>query len=248
MKYLLIPTLSFISTLAFANKEESIQNIIIYDDFTTWLDNGKVLFDWEKIVKSIPQKPVTIEKIKNDFLGNEVAANRDYMNQWVRLKSTVKNVKFDKDGKMYADLTANYTNFKAYISNSEYAASLQPNQKVDMYCFNATAYSANQCIDYPSLIWEKVSLQGNLSAIKSNKGISLISQILSKSAPDNVFNESCSTNIYSSRCINTVLSYVEGIDKLAEKELKKSCGKSKESEHCKNLKASLKDLEQIIKK
>jgi hypothetical protein len=39
---------------------------------------------------------------------------------------------------MYADLTENYVNFKAYISDSEFAASLQPNQKVDMYCFNAT--------------------------------------------------------------------------------------------------------------
>ena len=143
MKYLLIPTLLLItSSLAFANKEESIKNIIIYDDFTTWIDSGDALFDWEKIVKSSPKKAVTTNKIKNDFAGNEVAANRDYANQWVRLKGTVKNVKLDKDGKMYADLTENYVNFKAYISDSEFAASLQPNQKVDMYCFNATASSA----------------------------------------------------------------------------------------------------------
>ena len=33
-----------------------------------------------------------------------------------------------------------------------------------------------------------------------------------------------------------------------EKELKKSCGKSKESETCKNYKESMKDLEQFINK
>lgn len=49
--------------------------------------------------KTTPKKPVTINKIKSDFSGNEVAANRDYANQWVRLKGTVKNVKLDKDGK-----------------------------------------------------------------------------------------------------------------------------------------------------
>ncbi|MFH4307545.1 hypothetical protein WAJ73_22240, partial [Acinetobacter baumannii] len=90
----------------------------------------------EKIVKSSPKKAVTTNKIKNDFAGNEVAANRDYANQWVRLKGTVKNVKLDSNGKMYADLTENYVNYKAYISDSEFAASLKPNQKVDMYCFN----------------------------------------------------------------------------------------------------------------
>lgn len=30
---------------------------------------------------------------------------------------------------MYADLTENYVSFKTYISDSEFAASLQPNQK-----------------------------------------------------------------------------------------------------------------------
>ena len=241
MKYLLIPTLLLItSSLAFANKEESIKNIIIYDDFTTWIDSGDALFDWEKIVKSSPKKAVTTNKIKNDFAGNEVAANRDYANQWVRLKGTVKNVKLDKDGKMYADLTENYVNFKAYISDSEFAASLQPNQKVDMYCFNATASSATQCINYQSSIWEKAS-EANLSEIRANKGISSFSSILSKAITDNTFNESCSKNIYSSICKNAVM-------KDFEKELKKSCGKSKESETCKNYKESMKDLEQFINK
>jgi hypothetical protein len=83
-------------------------------------------------------------------------------------KGTVKNVKLDKDGKMYADLTENYVNFKAYISDSEFAASLQPNQKVDMYCFNATANSATQCINYQSSIWEKAS-EANLSEIEQIK-------------------------------------------------------------------------------
>ncbi|MFH4155580.1 hypothetical protein WAJ10_21795, partial [Acinetobacter baumannii] len=87
--------------------EEAIKNIMIYDDFTTWIDSGEALFDWEKIVKSSPKKAVTTNKIKNDFAGNEVAANRDYANQWVRLKGTVKNVKLDSNGKMYADLTEN---------------------------------------------------------------------------------------------------------------------------------------------
>ena len=171
MKYLLISTILLTtSSLAFASKEESIKYILIYDDFTTWLDNGKALFDWSEIVKTTPKKPVTINKIKSDFSGNEVAANRDYANQWVRLKGTVKNVKLDKDGKMYADLTENYVNFKAYISDSEFAASLQPNQKVDMYCFNATASSATQCINYQSSIWEKAS-EANLSEIRANKGM-----------------------------------------------------------------------------
>lgn len=248
MKYLLIPTLLLItSSLAFANKEESIKNIIIYDDFTTWIDSGDALFDWEKIVKRSPKKAVTTNKIENDFSGNEVAANRDYTNQWVRLKGTVKNVKLDKDGKMYADLTENYLNFKAYISNSEFAASLQPNQKVDMYCFNATAYSATQCIDYPSSIWEK-ALEVNLSEIKANKGVSSFSLIVSQAVPDNVFNESCSKNIYSSICHNAVSNYMKDFGKLLEKEFKKSCGKSKESENCKNFKEKIKDLEQIINK
>ena len=241
MKYLLIPTLLLTtSSLTFANKEESIKNIFIYDDFTTWIDGGETLFDWGKIVKSSPKKAVSINKIKNDFSGNEVAANRDYANQWIRLKGTVQNVKLDRDGKMYADLTENYVNFKAYISDSEFAASLRPNQKVDMYCFNTTAHSATQCINYPSSIWEKAS-EVNLSEIRANKGISSFSLILSKAVPDNIFNESCSTNIYSSICKNAVM-------KDFEKEFKKSCGKSKESETCKNYKESMKDLEQFINK
>lgn len=41
MKYLLISTILLTtSSLAFASKEESIKYILIYDDFTTWLDNG----------------------------------------------------------------------------------------------------------------------------------------------------------------------------------------------------------------
>lgn len=248
MKYLLIPTLLLItSSLAFANKEESIKNIIIYDDFTTWIDSGDALFDWEKIVKSSPKKAVTTNKIKNDFAGNEVAANRDYANQWVRLKGTVKNVKLDKDGKMYADLTENYVNFKAYISDSEFAASLQPNQKIDMYCFNATASSATQCINYQSSIWEKAS-EANLSEIRANKGISSFSSILSKAITDNTFNESCSKNIYSSICKNTVMSSENDFEKVIEKEFKKSCGKSKESETCKDFKESIMDLEKFITK
>ncbi|MFV5458862.1 hypothetical protein VXR09_18055 [Acinetobacter baumannii] len=120
MKYLLIPTLLLTtSSFTFANKEEAIKNIMIYDDFTTWIDSGEALFDWEKIVKSSPKKAVTTNKIKNDFAGNEVAANRDYANQWVRLKGTVKNVKLDSNGKMYADLTENSlytTNFTEPLS------------------------------------------------------------------------------------------------------------------------------------
>jgi hypothetical protein len=42
MKYLLIPTLLLTtSSLAFASKEDSIKNILIYDDFTTWIDSGE---------------------------------------------------------------------------------------------------------------------------------------------------------------------------------------------------------------
>ncbi|HAV4466926.1 TPA: hypothetical protein JIR14_18480 [Acinetobacter baumannii] len=248
MRYLLISTILLTtSSLAFASKEDSIKDIFIYDDFSTWLGNGNALFDWSKIVKTTPKKPVTINKIKSDFSGNEVAANRDYANQWVRLTGTVKNVKLDKDGKMYADLTQNYVNFKAYISNSEFAASLQPNQKVDMYCFNTTANSATQCIDYPSSIWEKAS-EVNLSEIRENKGISSFSSILSKAVPDNIFNESCSKNIYSLTCKNAVMNSMTDFEKIIEKELKKSCGKSKESEACKNYKESIKDLKDFINK
>ncbi|MFX6994404.1 hypothetical protein ABTH99_15915 [Acinetobacter baumannii] len=178
---------------------------MIYDDFTTWIDSGEALFDWEKIVKSSPKKAVTTNKIKNDFAGNEVAANRDYANQWVRLKGTVKNVKLDSNGKMYADLTENYVNYKAYISDSEFAASLKPNQKVDMYCFNTTANSATQCINYLGSIWAKAS-EVNLAEIRTNKGMSSFSSILSKAVPDNIFNESCSKNIYSSICKNAVMN------------------------------------------
>jgi len=248
MKHLLISTILLTtSSLAFASKEDSIKDIFIYDDFSTWLDSGKALFDWSKIVKTTPKKPVTINKIKSDFSGNEVAANRDYANQWVRLTGTVKNVKLDKDGKMYADLTQDYVNFKAYISNSEFAASLQPNQKVDMYCFHITANSAIQCINYPSSIWEKAS-EVNLSEIRANKGISSFSSILSKAVPDNIFNEYCSKNIYSPTCKNAVMNSMKDFEKIIEKELKKSCGKSKESETCKNYKESIKDLEDFINK
>jgi hypothetical protein len=49
MKYLLISTILLTtSSLAFANKEDSIKEIFIYDDFSTWLDNGKALFDWNR--------------------------------------------------------------------------------------------------------------------------------------------------------------------------------------------------------
>ncbi|MBD0445155.1 hypothetical protein RFH95_04570 [Acinetobacter nosocomialis] len=248
MKYLLISTILLTtSSLAFATKEDSIKDIFIYDDFSTWLDDGKTLFDWSKIVKTTPKKPLTINKIKSDFSGNEVAAYRDYANQWIRLNGTVKNVRLDKDGKMYADLTENYANFKAYISNAEFAASLQPNQKVDMYCFNITANSATQCINYPSSIWERVS-KANLSEIRENKGISSFSSILSKTIPDNIFNEYCSKNIYSSTCKNAVMNSMKDFEKTIEKELKKNCGKSKESEACKNQKESIKDLEKFINK
>ena len=50
--------------------------------------------------------------------------------------------------------------------------------------------------------------------------------------------------------IRTILFFNNKIDfeKIIEKELKKSCGKSKESEACKNYKESIKDLEDFINK
>ena len=246
MKYLLIPTLSLItSSLAFANKEESIKNIIIYDDFTTWIDSGDALFEWEKIVKSSPKKAVTTNKIKNDFAGNEVSANRDYANQWVRLKGTVKNVKLDKDGKMYADLTENYVSFKTYISDSEFAASLQPNQKVDMYCFNTTANSATQCIDYTQSAWAKFSKKSLLDVdnVDINKEISLISLLIADNISDEDFLQYCSSNIKSTNCKNLVLNLSNDLEKTLEKTFKKHCGKSKESESCKVFKGKVKNLE-----
>lgn len=80
------------------------------------------------------------------------------------------------------------------------------------------------------------------SEIRENKGISSFSSILSKAVPDNIFNESCSKNIYSLTCKNAVMNSMTDFEKIIEKELKKSCGKSKESEACKNYKESIKDL------
>lgn len=244
MKYLLIPTLLVTtSSLAFASKEDSIKNILIYDDFNTWINEGEALLNWKDILQITPKKSVTTNKIKNDFSGNEVAANRDYLNQWVRLKGTVKNVKLEKDGKMYADLTENYTNFKAYIFDSKFAASLQPNQKVDMYCFNATTNSATQCIDYPQSVWAKFSKKSLLDT-DANKEISIISLLIAESISDEDFSKYCSSNLNSTNCKNIVLNLSNNIEKTLEKTFKKHCGKSKESESCKVFKDKVRDLEQ----
>ena len=246
MKYLLISTILLTtSSLAFASKEDSIKNILIYDDFNTWINEGEALLNWKDILQITPKKSVTTNKIKNDFSGNEVAANRDYLNQWVRIKGTVKNVKLEKDGKMYADLTENYTNFKAYIFDSKFAASLQPNQKVDMYCFNATANSATQCIDYPQSVWAKVSKKSLLDVdnVDINKEISLISLLIADNISDEDFLQYCSSNIKSTNCKNLVLNLSNDLEKTLEKTFKKHCGKSKESESCKVFKGKVKNLE-----
>ena len=245
MKCLLISTLLMTSSFAFASKEESIKNILIYDDFTTWIDSGDALFDWEKIVKISPKKAVTTNKIKNDFAGNEVAANRDYASQWIRLKGTVKNVKLDQNGKMYADLTENYVSFKTYISDSEFAASLQPNQNVDMYCFNATVNSATQCIDYTQSAWAKFSKKSLLDVdnVDINKEISIISLLIADNISDEDFLQYCSSNIKSTNCKNLVLNLSNDLEKTLEKTFKKHCGKSKESESCKVFKGKVKNLE-----
>ncbi|TCB51030.1 hypothetical protein E0H80_06600 [Acinetobacter sp. ANC 4779] len=247
MKFLLILALLAMSSLTFASKEDSVKNIIIHDDFTTWLDDGKALFNWNEIVKTSPQKSVTINKIKNDYAGNEVAANKRYRNQWTRIKGSIKNVKIDKDGGMYADLTENYVNFKAYISNEDFASSLNPNQKIDMYCFNVIASSAIKCIDYPNSIWNNAS-QTHLAEIRNNKGISSFLLIISDAISDDVFMKSCSENVYSSVCKSTIRNSIKDLDMIIDKALKKSCGKSREAESCINLKQSIKDLDQLINK
>ncbi|MEO3340991.1 hypothetical protein ABGT03_17330, partial [Acinetobacter baumannii] len=62
-----------------------------------------------------------------------------------------------------------------------------------------------QCINYLGSIWAKAS-EVNLAEIRTNKGMSSFSSILSKAVPDNIFNESCSKNIYSSICKNAVMN------------------------------------------
>ncbi|NNH77091.1 hypothetical protein HLH17_05245 [Acinetobacter sp. ANC 5380] len=247
MKLLLILALLAMSSLTFASKEDSVKNIIIHDDFTIWLDDGKALFNWNEIIETSSQKSVTANKIKSDYAGNEVAAHKRYANQWTRIKGTIKNVKIDKDGGMYADLTENYVNFKAYISNEDFASSLNPHQKIDMYCFDATENSAIKCIDYPNSIWNNAS-QAHLAEIRKNKGISSFSLIISEAISDDVFMKSCSENIYSSVCKSTVMNSIKNLDKIIDKALKKSCGKSREAESCINLKESIKDLEPLINK
>ncbi|MFH4170771.1 hypothetical protein WAJ14_19100, partial [Acinetobacter baumannii] len=108
---------------------------------------------------------------------------------------------------MYADLTENYVNYKAYISDSEFAASLKPNQKVDMYCFNTTANSATQCINYPSSIWAKAS-EVNLAEIRTNKGMSSFSSILSKAVEENILMESGGNNINLYFFMNTGMNFM----------------------------------------
>jgi len=243
MKLVLAIILLVTSSLTFASKEDAVKNAIIYDDFSIWLDSGSSLFNWSKITNMTPEKPVTTKKIRTDFEGNEVSAYRTYTNKWTRIQATIKNVKLDKDGRMYADLTENYIGFKAYISNEDFASSLKPNQKIDMYCFNSKKDSTNECINYPESIWRDALSKPSLPIVMNSNFASLMASAISESIPNDTFKTFCSGDIYSTNCQNFIINQVnKNFDKSKsfEKEIKKKfdqiCGKNKDPKDCEKFK------------
>jgi hypothetical protein len=255
MKLVLAIILLVTSSLTFASKEDAIRNAVIYDDFFVWLDDGKSLFNWSKITNTTPQKPVTPRKIRTDFEGNEVSAHRTYTNKWNRLQATVKNVKLDKEGRMYADLTENYIGFKAYISNEDFASSLKPNQKIDMYCFNSTKDSTNNCINYPELVWRDALSKPYLPMLMNSDFVSLMSFAISGSIPDDSFKTFCSEDIYSANCQNFLIKEIrktesnsKGFDKELKKKFEQICGKNKDIKDCEKFKNDLVKIEDLVNK
>lgn len=254
MRVVLSIILLAISTITFANKDDAIKNALIHNDFSVWIDGGKSLFNWSKIVSKTPQSPVTTRKIKTDFEGNEVSANRKYTNKWTRIQGNVKNVKFEKDARMYADMTENYISFKAYISNADFASRLQPNQKVDMYCFNATINTASNCVDYPESILRDTSSSSSFQKIINSD---FITMILSFMVPVNISNDAfktyCPNNVYSTDCENFTLEEVRKIDyksnkygKELEKKIEQICGKNKNTESCLKFKTDFMQVESLL--
>jgi len=256
MKLVLAIILLVTSSLTFASKkEDAVKTAILYDDFSVWLDSGKTFFNWSKITNMAPQKPVTTRKIRTDFEGNEVSAHRTYTNKWTRIQATVKNVKLDKDGRMYADLTENYVGFKAYISNEDFASSLKPNQKIDMYCFNSTKDSTNSCINYPESIWRDALSKPSLPMLMNSNFMSLISFAILENIPDDTFKTFCSEDIYSTNCQDFLKKEIKKIDinsKSYDKETKKKfeqmCGKIKDIKDCKKLKEDSVKIEGLVNK
>jgi len=255
MKLVLAIILLATSSFTLASKEEAIKTAIIYDDFSVWLDEGKSLFNWSKITNTTAQKPATIRKIRTDFEGNEVSAHREYTNKWTRIQGTVKNVKLDKDGRMYADLTENYINFKAYISNEDFASSLKPNQKIDMYCFNSTKNSTNNCINYPESIWRDALSKPSLPMLMKSDFFSLMSFAISGSIPDDTFKTFCSEDIYSINCQNFLVNEIKknndkskSFDKEIKKKLEQICGKTKDLKNCGKFKDDLAKIESLLSK
>ncbi|MCW8747935.1 hypothetical protein OQG75_18600, partial [Acinetobacter baumannii] len=213
------------------------------------------LFNWSKITNTILQEPVTPKKIRTDFEGNEVSAHRAYTNKWTRIQATVKNVKLDKEGRMYADLTENYIGFKAYISNEDFASSLKPNQKIDMNCFNSTVDSTNNCISYPELVWRNALSKPYLPMLMNSDFISFISFTISRSIPDDSFKIFCSKDIYSANCHNFLIKEIrkngffsKGFDKELKKKFEQVCGKNKDIKACEKFKDEIVKIEDLINK
>lgn len=223
-------------------KQDSFKDMLIVDDFNTWVDGGSYFLNWKKITNFSIEKAVNTQDIKNDYSSNEIAANRKYVNQWIRIQGIVNNTKIDKNGEMYTDLTQNYINFKAYISDENYAASLMPQQKVDMYCFNPTEETTSHCIDYKKLIWSKIPKETILN-IENNSGIDLL---VSAITTNESIHKNCFENISSIACKNS-LNNKKDIQNTLMAIFKNACGESKDSEKCINLKKSGKDLQELIK-
>ena len=77
MKYIFLFFI-FFSNFALANDNKLVENILVQNDFEVWLDDGKALLDWEKILKKTKQKKITTNEIHQDFIENQVLFNKKY--------------------------------------------------------------------------------------------------------------------------------------------------------------------------
>jgi hypothetical protein len=242
----------FFSNLALANDNSKfIANILIQNDFEVWLDDGKALFDWEKILQKSKQKQITTNVIHQDFIENQVLFNKKYNNKWLRINGIVENVKIDKDNSIYINLVSKYKSFRAYSNDSDFASTLKSNDHVDLYCFNivpSTAplmpYSTSKCVSYESHILG-TNFQDYLKAneIKqSYKEFEYVSELLALLIPTQDIKNKCDQNKISSECLNLITQTLKS--KETEKKLKKilkDCEKSN-SEYCLKFKAITKKI------
>lgn len=240
MKYIFLFFI-FFSNFALANDNKLVENILVQNDFEVWLDDGKALLDWEKILKKTKQKKITTNEIHQDFIENQVLFNKKYNNKWLRIKGIVENVKFDKDNSIYINLTSKYKSFRAYTNDSDFASMLKSNENVDLYCFNvvpSTAplmpYSTSKCLSYESQILGS-SFQDYLKThdIKSNsKEFEFVSELIALLVPTQEIKSKCDQNEVSSECLNLISQTLES--KETEKNIKKmlkDCEKNN-SENC----------------